>query len=120
MQEPRLVGRTTGRSHALFMSLTEFCLEQSKVTDMKIADNASIDDNTHGGGEIPPRTGLTPDALPEVQKPVLVENSNTGGPPKTLFRELVTTTLLYLKQRILIGTLYVLLTEEKRKHTTIL
>ena len=35
---------------------------------MKIADNASIDDNTHGGGEIPPRTGLTPDALPEVQQ----------------------------------------------------
>ena len=43
-----------------FMSSTEFCLEQSKVTDMTIADNASIDDNTHGGGEIPPRTGLTP------------------------------------------------------------
>lgn len=78
MQEPRLVGRTTGRSHALFMSLTEFCLEQSKVTDMKFADNASIDDNTHGGGEIPPRTGLTPDALPEVQEPFLAENSQTG------------------------------------------
>ena len=78
MQEPRLMGRTTGRSHALFMSLTEFCLEQSKVTDIKFADNASIDDNTHGGGEIPPRTGLTPDALPEVQEPVLAENSQTG------------------------------------------
>lgn len=45
---------------------------------MKFADNASIDDNTHGGGEIPPRTGLTPDALPEVQEPVLAENSQTG------------------------------------------
>ena len=45
---------------------------------MKIADNASIDDNTHGGGEIPPRTGLAPDALPEVQEPVLAENSQTG------------------------------------------
>ena len=78
MLEPQCVGRTTGRFHALFMSLTEFCLEQSKVTDMKIADNASIDDNTHGGGEIPPRTGLTPDALPEVQEPVLAENSQTG------------------------------------------
>ena len=78
MQEPRLVGRTTGRSHALFMSLTEFCLEQSKVTDMKIADNASIDDNTHGGGEIPPCTRLTPDALPEVQEPVLAENLQSG------------------------------------------
>lgn len=45
---------------------------------MKIADNASIDDNTHGGGEIPPRTRLTPDALPEVQEPVLAENSQAG------------------------------------------
>ena len=45
---------------------------------MKIADNASIDDNTHGGGEIPPCTGLTPDVLPEVQEPVLAENSHTG------------------------------------------
>ena len=78
MLEPQCVGRTTGRFHALFMSLTEFCLEQSKVTDMKFADNASIDDNTHGGGEIPPCTGLTPDALPEVQEPVLAENSQTG------------------------------------------
>ena len=46
---------------------------------MKFADNASIDDNTHGGGEIPPRTGLTPDALPEVQEPVLAENLQSGG-----------------------------------------
>ena len=60
------------------MSLTEFCLEQSKVTDMKIADNASIDDNTNGGGESAPRTGLTPDALPEVQEPVLAENLQSG------------------------------------------
>ena len=45
---------------------------------MKIADNASIDDNTHGGGEIPPCTGLTPDVLPEVPEPVLAENSQTG------------------------------------------
>ena len=45
---------------------------------MKIADNASIDDNAHGGSEIPPCTGLTPDALPEVQEPVLPKNSQTG------------------------------------------
>lgn len=45
---------------------------------MKIADNASIDDNTHGGGEIPPCTGLTPDVLPEVLEPGLAENSHTG------------------------------------------
>ena len=58
--------------------LAKFCIEQSKVSDMKIADNASIDDNTHGGGEKPPSTGLIPDALPEVQKPVLAENSQAG------------------------------------------
>lgn len=45
---------------------------------MKIADNASIDDNTHGGGEIPPCTGLTPDVLPEVLEPVLAENLQSG------------------------------------------
>ena len=45
---------------------------------MKFADNASIDDNTHGGGEIPPCTRLTPDALPEVQEPVLAENLQSG------------------------------------------
>lgn len=78
MLESQCVERTTRRSHALFMSLTELCLEQSKVTDMKFADNASIDDNTHGGGEIPPCTRLTPDALPEVQEPVLAENLQSG------------------------------------------
>ena len=45
---------------------------------MIIADNASIDDNTHGGGEIPPRTGLTPDVLPEVQEPAKAENLQRG------------------------------------------
>ena len=54
------------------------CLEQSKVTDMKIADNASLDDNTYGGGEIPPRTGLIPDALPEVPEPAKAENLQSG------------------------------------------
>ncbi|MDY2703895.1 MAG: UpxY family transcription antiterminator [Prevotella sp.] len=45
---------------------------------MKIADNASIDDNTHGGGEIPPCTGLAPDAIPEVQEPAKAENLQSG------------------------------------------
>ena len=45
---------------------------------MKVADNASIDDNTHGGGEIPPCTGLTPDALPEVQELAKAENLQSG------------------------------------------
>ena len=62
----------------LVTSTTMFCLDQSKVTDMTIADNASIDDNTHGGGEIPPCTGLTPDVLPEVQEPAKAENLQSG------------------------------------------
>lgn len=45
---------------------------------MIIADSASHDDNTLGGGTIPPCTGLAPDALPEVQEPILAENSQTG------------------------------------------
>lgn len=45
---------------------------------MKIAGSASTDDDTLGGGEIPPCTRLTPDALPEVQEPVLAANSQTG------------------------------------------
>ena len=60
------------------MSLSEFCLEQSEVTDMNIADNTSIDVKSNGGGDYPPSTGLTPDALPEVQKPVLAENLQSG------------------------------------------
>lgn len=45
---------------------------------MNVIEHTSGDINTHGGGERPPCTGLTPDALPEVQKPVLAENSQTG------------------------------------------
>lgn len=45
---------------------------------MNVIEHTSGDINTHGGGERPPSTGLTPDVLPEVQKPVLAENSQTG------------------------------------------
>ncbi len=45
---------------------------------MNVIEHASGDIDTHGGGERPPCTGLTPDVLPEVQKPVLAENSQTG------------------------------------------
>ena len=63
---------------------------------MKIADNASIDDNTHGGGARPPGTGLIPDVLPEVPQPDRVGNSQTGvstnsahkpSAPKTIKQE---------------------------------
>ena len=36
------------------------------------------ENHTPEGTSIPPRTGLTPDALPEVQKPIPAENSSTG------------------------------------------
>ena len=45
---------------------------------MKTVDNASIDDHMHGGSEIPPSTGLTPDALPEVPEPAKAENLQSG------------------------------------------
>lgn len=45
---------------------------------MNVNEHTSGDIDTHGGGERPPSTWLTPDALPEVQKPVLAENSQTG------------------------------------------
>lgn len=45
---------------------------------MNVNEHTSGDINTRGGGESPPCTGLTPDALPEVQKPFLAENSQTG------------------------------------------
>ena len=45
---------------------------------MKVDEWTSEDGHTPGGGEIPPCTGLTPDAFPEVQEPVLAENSQTG------------------------------------------
>ncbi|KAB4456831.1 UpxY family transcription antiterminator [Bacteroides thetaiotaomicron] len=63
---------------------------------MNVNEHTSGDIDTHGGGERPPCTGLTPDALPEVQKPVLAENSQTGvstrnalsgTPPKAIKRK---------------------------------
>ena len=45
---------------------------------MKTVDNASIDNHIQGGGEIPPCTGLTPDALPEVPEPAKAENLQSG------------------------------------------
>ena len=45
---------------------------------MNVVEHTLGDIDTHGGGERPPCTGLAPDALPEVQEPVLAENSQTG------------------------------------------
>lgn len=45
---------------------------------MNVVEHTSGDVSTHGGGQNPPCVGLTPDALPKVQKPILAENSHTG------------------------------------------
>lgn len=45
---------------------------------MNVTEHASGDVNTPRGGMKPLSTGLAPDVLPEVQKPVLAENSQTG------------------------------------------
>ena len=45
---------------------------------MKIDVVASKDVNSQGGGSNLPCIGLASDAFPEVQKPVLAEDSNTG------------------------------------------
>ncbi len=45
---------------------------------MNVNEHTFGDINTHVGGKRPPSTGVTPDALPEVQKPVLAEDSQTG------------------------------------------
>ena len=45
---------------------------------MNVRKHASGEKFTHGGGVKPPCVGVTPNALPEVQKPVMAENSQTG------------------------------------------
>ena len=45
---------------------------------MKVDELTSVDVHTHGGGEIPPSTGLAPDVLPEAQSTVFAESSQTG------------------------------------------
>ena len=57
---------------------------------MKFADNVSKDNDTLGGGAKPPCTGLTPDALPEVQTPVLAETQIQGCPLEMRLAEQVT------------------------------
>jgi len=51
---------------------------------MNVIAHTSGDVSTHGGGERPPCTGFAPDALPEVQKPVLAGNSQTGVSTKNV------------------------------------
>ena len=52
---------------------------------MNVVEPLSGDIVVHGGGERPPSTGLTPDALPEVQSPQ-AENSHTGVSTNNVLR----------------------------------
>ena len=54
---------------------------------MNVKEHTFGDVDTHGGGERPPGTGLAPDVLPEVQKPVLAENSQTGVSTKNVLSD---------------------------------
>ncbi len=51
---------------------------------MNVADSTSMDVNANGDGINSLCTGLIPDALPEVQDPVSVENSQTGVSTKNV------------------------------------
>lgn len=42
------------------------------------SSNALLNADKIGGGDVPPCIGVKPSALPEVQKPLLAENSDTG------------------------------------------
>ena len=63
---------------------------------MNIIDNASLDVINHGGGSVSSSTGLIPDALPEVQEPVLAENLQSGVSTKNA---LSVTTLKTIKRK---------------------
>ena len=67
---------------------------------MKVADNASKDDNTYRGGERPLCTGFAPDALPEVQKPDLAENLQSGVSTKNVMSGTVgSTPIITIKRK---------------------
>ncbi|MGN0282074.1 MAG: UpxY family transcription antiterminator [Prevotella sp.] len=54
---------------------------------MNVTQHPSGDVNTHGGGEMPPCTGFTPDALPEIREPFSAENSQTGVSTRNVLSE---------------------------------
>lgn len=59
---------------------------------MNVNEHAFGDINAYGGDESPPCIGLTTDALPEVQKPVLAENQQIGVSTKNALLRTITKT----------------------------
>lgn len=82
---------------------------------MNINELASKYANTHGGDIVPPCTGLTSDALSEVLKPMMVENSDTGVSTRNALSATHPHYIPPSKQTILIGTLYVPLYGREKK-----
>lgn len=82
---------------------------------MNVIEHAFGDINAYGGDESPPCIGLTTDALPEVQKPVLAENQQIGVSTKNALLRTITKTPKEVPHW------YVLRehTDVKRKHTII-
>lgn len=60
---------------------------------MNVIEHAFGDINACGGDESPPCIGLTSDALPEVQKPVLAENQQIGVSTQNALLRTITKTL---------------------------
>lgn len=60
---------------------------------MNVNKHAFGDINTQRDGEKPLCTGLTPDVLPEVQNPILIENSHTGVSTRNALSETDITTI---------------------------
>lgn len=57
---------------------------------MNVDEHTLGDIDTHGGGERPPCTGFVSDTLPEAQKPVVAESSQTGVSTKNGLRRTIT------------------------------
>ena len=67
------------------MSSAGFSLGCSKVMSMNVVRQSFGDVTTLGGDTCPPCTGLTPDALPEVQMPVMAEDLQSGVSARSIF-----------------------------------
>ena len=71
-------GTVNRKFHAFLCSSAGFSLGCSKVMSMNVVKQSFGDVTTLGGDTCPPCTGLTPDALPEVQMPVMAEDLQSG------------------------------------------
>ena len=83
---------------------------------MKVDEWTSEDVHTSGGGEFPPRAGLTSNALPEAQSTVSAESSQTGVSTRSV--HILSKSKVQKEKIYLTGMLYALPMVERKKHTT--